>query len=323
MRLADALHVREHGRGREGRRLGRQLVADGRFRLDRPDHRRPRHHPGMVRSRCGNDARRRFQRARRSASRAGRGGCRRSSSRPPPSRRRVQPRVGERVDLHRVLQPLPPRRMDGRGDEAHPGHHPRLGLRIVQRQQPRLGIPPRQVVEDAGDLGQRAARRSAASAPCPRDSPPGSRPSAFRSCANDTGTASNGAPTSLSAICGAIELAPGAKYSVSIRLTSLDPAHRANVGTQAALCAKPDRSQKSATKKRTNQESSLCVLFVFFSGLRVQPFPAFGCAPGRSTPPPSASARHSATAAGSGGRRRPVRGRGRSSRRRGRWRTRR
>src|SRR5580692_1188008 len=38
---------------------------------------------------------------------------------------------------------------------------------------------------------------------------------------NDTGTASNGAPISLSAICGAIELAPGAKYSVSMRF---DPA---------------------------------------------------------------------------------------------------
>jgi hypothetical protein len=77
----------------------------------------------------------------------------------------AQPLVGDFVDLARVLQPLPARRMDGRDDEGHPRHDLRLGLGIVHRQKLRRGIGSRQVEQAARHLVSTCPSISR-SAPC-------------------------------------------------------------------------------------------------------------------------------------------------------------
>src|SRR5580698_7415656 len=83
---------------------------------------------------------------------------------------------------------------------------------------------------------------------------------------NDTGTASKGAPTSLSAICGAIELAPGAKYSVSIRFTSPDPAHSGERRNPGRTLRQPAASEVCHEEKHEPGERSPQRAFRFFRG---------------------------------------------------------
>ena len=92
----------------------------------------------------------------------------------------------------------------------------RLRLRIAGWQQRGGGKAPRKIEQDGRNLRQHAAindeRRHLAFRVEREES--GLRIS-FR--ANESGFASNGAPTSCRPMCAAMELEPGAKYSVSIR----------------------------------------------------------------------------------------------------------
>ena len=87
----------------------------------------------------------------------------------------------------------------------------RLRFGVAGRQEPCLGVAPREIVQDAGDLGERAAvdqqRRHLAFRVEREDTPPSGCPL----LRNEIGCASNGTPISWSAMCGAMELDPGAK----------------------------------------------------------------------------------------------------------------
>src|SRR6187431_1243470 len=56
-----------------------------------------------------------------------------------------------------MIEPLPACEMQCRGDERHPGHYMRLRFDVAMRQQAGLRKAPRQIEQDAGDLGQRTA----------------------------------------------------------------------------------------------------------------------------------------------------------------------
>src|SRR5260221_7879455 len=113
-----------------------------------------------------------------------------------------------------MVEPVPARRVQGGGDEGHPRQRPRFGLDVFARQQFGVRKAPGEIEQDRRDLGQRAAVDDEG-----RDLAFGvEREIAGRSFfLNDIGLPSKATPISCSAMCTAIELAPGAKYRVSMR----------------------------------------------------------------------------------------------------------
>ena len=67
----------------------------------------------------------------------------------------AQAPVCNAIDLFGIVHPALPRRMQGGGNEGHPGNHLRLRLDIASRQQSGVGKTPRKIKQDRGDLGQR------------------------------------------------------------------------------------------------------------------------------------------------------------------------
>ena len=62
--------------------------------------------------------------------------------------------VGQLVDRAGMVEPLPSRRMDGRGDERHPGDDLRLGLDVAVRQELGGRKALGEIEQDAGHFGE-------------------------------------------------------------------------------------------------------------------------------------------------------------------------
>src|SRR5437868_3348332 len=110
--------------------LRRQFIADGGLGRDGPLYSRPRHHPRVMRVEIRKLARRGLQRFEEPPIEAEQVdvGDRITLTEDPAA---AEPMFGDGIDLTRAIKTPQPCRMQGRGDERHPGYRLCLGLDVV------------------------------------------------------------------------------------------------------------------------------------------------------------------------------------------------